>query len=51
MSSETRKDGHPGPDPERLNVQGPWEDAAKKVVRKKPEPEQDVPEERKGSED
>jgi len=32
---ESKREGQPGPDPERLKIEGDWEDATDKMLRKK----------------
>lgn len=47
----TERNGTPGPEPDRLKIDLPWEDAVKRVVRKgDPEPA-DGPEKKEGSKD
>lgn len=47
----TKRDDRPpkkrGPDPETLEIEGDWEDAVKKAVKKPPPPPQSKPKERK----
>jgi hypothetical protein len=36
MPSEKKEPQRPGPDPERLKIDAPWEEAVKQALRKKP---------------
>lgn len=49
MASADPKEPKPGPEPERLNIEGDWEEAVKKAMRKK-KPSKGWPKDCPGSE-
>lgn len=49
-SSSRKRTDRPGPEPERLKIEGPWEEAIKKALRKKKPPEGSPKEEKQGKE-
>lgn len=43
MAADSRVNSKPGPEPERVKIDGPWEEAVGKALKKKPPVKKGVP--------